>query len=165
MHTATKQSPSSSPSPVVRSGRRGVADNNRKDGEVSPANSLSPRNTAATAAANNDDVAAASSQQPRPTIHSPKANKTANKNNVVSSPGGGDVRSPRREKKGRAELALEASTAAIKRNFEAQPGDRMVMVVTVNGIRPQPPRAPRSVEGYCIMVRGSRVGYLGGSFC
>lgn len=156
-YPATRQNPSPSPSPV-RSGRRGIADNNRRSGAVSPANSLSTRNAASpTAAAAADVVVPTSPQQPRRTAYSPKPNKTANKNSATS-PGGGDVRSPRREKKGRAEVAFEAVTAAIKRNFEAQPGDRMVMVVGVNGFRPQSTRAPpRSVEGYCIVVRSRLV--------
>lgn len=88
---------------------------------------------------------------------SPKANKTANGSRATSVSGGGAVAStpPRRRAKGRAEADFEAATAAVKSKFEGQSGDCMVMVVVVNGVRPRPPRTPRSLEGYCIMVSGT----------
>lgn len=63
--------------------------------------------------------------------------------------------SPRRRAKGRAEVDFEAATAEMRSKFEGEPGDCMVIVAAVHGVRPQPPRAPRSLEGYCIMVRGN----------
>lgn len=51
--------------------------------------------------------------------------------------------------------AFEAAEAAIKAEFEALPGDCLVMVVAVNGLRPQPPHLSRSLEGYCIVVSPS----------
>lgn len=56
-------------------------------------------------------------------------------------------------KKGRGQqTAFEVASAAMKADFEAGPGDCMLMVVAVNGLRPQPPRLARSLEGYCVVV-------------
>lgn len=85
---------------------------------------------------------------------SPKANKAGTGSRTSVSGGGVLVSTPRRRAKGRAEADFEAATVAMKSKFEGQPGECVVMVVVVNGVRPQPPRAPRSLEGYCIMVSG-----------
>eukprot|EP00903_Cladosiphon_okamuranus_P011630 g10939.t1 len=109
----------------------------RTDGVVSPPKGVSPRSrTTSTATV---------PQQ------SPKAKKTGHGNGASVSGGGGIVSSPRRRVKGRAEADFEAVTTAMRSKFEGQSGDCIFIVVAVNGVRPQPPRAPRSLEGYCIV--------------
>lgn len=45
----------------------------------------------------------------------------------------------------------------MKARFDAQAGEtRTVMVTAIHGVRPQPPRAGRSLEGYCILVSSGR---------
>lgn len=134
---ATKQSSS----PLGRSGRR-VLSADETDGTASHAIGVTPRNRAGKATV----------PQQSALTFSPKANKTGNDNGTSVSSRGGMSPSPRRRGKGRAEADFEAATAAMKSKFEEQPDDCMVMVVAVNGVRPQPPRAPRSLEGYCIVV-------------
>ena len=80
---------------------------------------------------------------------SPKAKKSG-----TPSVGTPSVR--RGSKKGRGQqTTLEVAAAAMKAEFEAEPGDCVLMVVAVNGVRPQPPRLARSLEGYCIVVSHS----------
>ena len=69
----------------------------------------------------------------------------------------GTATGPRRDgKKGRRQpTAFEVASAAMKADFEAEPGDCVVMVVAVNGLRPQPPRLARSLEGFCVAVSHS----------
>jgi len=117
------------------------------NGVASPAGKAvkkSPRNKAVAAGAPQQ-------QQQHTPVSSPKQNRTNNKNGK-SHPGGRLVSSPQRGVKGRAEAAFEAATAAMKSKFEGLPGDCTFMVVAVNGMRSQPPRTPRSLEGYCVVV-------------
>lgn len=94
---------------------------------------------------------------------SPKRDVTQSsaKNNdldVATSPktkrnGAAGTFNPRRgDKKRPGKIALDPAAEQMKANFEAQEGDRVVMVVAVNGYRPQPPRGAQSLEGYCIVV-------------
>lgn len=73
--------------------------------------------------------------------------RTAGKTTAMSPMG-------RHEGRGNKQTPHEASVQALKAAFEAQPGDtRLIMVVAVHGVRPPAPHAPRSLDGYCAIVR------------
>lgn len=143
--------PTSSPIPVGRSSRRALGAG-PVNGATSPPGGKSPRNKAIAAAA-------VSQQQQHTPASSPTQNRTSNKIRK-SPPGGGLVSSPRRGVKGRTEAAFEAATAAMKSKFEGLPGDCTFMVVAVHGMRSQPPRIPRSLEGYCVVVSDMKSAFL-----
>lgn len=135
MRVSAKNSSPPSPLPSARSDARTEASYRRDVEGLSPENSRSPRRTKGA---------------PIRSL-SPHANKIGSTSN-----GSGNtlaVGVNHRQKREREETVLENENATMKAKFEAQSGaTHAVMVTAVHGVRPQTPRAGRSLEGYCVVV-------------